>query len=161
MQSNHRTRYGCGRRSAALLLMLSMACSGAHQSKARTQASGHRSLVMSHDVARYRLLLRDNPVDPGEAFRCHGHCQAESSPRGYLECLQQCPGFEITQNEYCSNTEVPPIAACLTVRRIPMTKEPDPNLVVLAVVGSFLLVVGAASLCNASKSQCGYGYYPY
>jgi hypothetical protein len=73
----------------------------------------------------------------------------------------ECPGFDITPNEYCSNTEVPPVAACLTVRRIPMTKEPDPGLVVLAVVGSFLLVVGAASLCGSSRSQCGYGYYPY
>jgi hypothetical protein len=118
-------------------------------------------MTASNEVARYRLLLRDNPVDPGEAFRCHGHCQAENTPRGYLECLQECPGFEVTPNEYCSNTEVPPVAACLTVRRVPLSREPDKDLVVLAVIGSFMLVVGAASLCSASRSHCGSVYYPY
>jgi hypothetical protein len=138
-----------------------MACACAHRSGSGTSASSGRSLSSAHDTVRYRLLLRDNPVDPGEAFRCHGHCQTEGSPQGYLECLEKCPGFDITPNEYCSKYEVPPVAACLTVRRIPKTQEPDPGLVVLAVVGSFLLVVGAASLCNSSRSQCGYGRYPY
>ncbi len=146
--------FGCGRRLAALLLMLSMACSSS-----RTPGTRTRSVMASHDTLRYRLLLRENPIDPGEAFRCHGSCQTETSPKGYLECLMNCPGFDITPNEYCSKYEVPPVAACLTVRRIPKTQEPDPGLVVLAVVGSFLLVVGAASLCSSSRSQCG--YYPY
>jgi hypothetical protein len=108
---------------------------------------------------RYRLLLRDNAVDPGAAFRCYGTCQSERTPSGYLDCLSQCPGFEVTPDEYCSNTEVPPVAACLTVRKIPRVEKLDPALIVLAVVGSFVIVVGAAALCSSSRSQCG-TYYP-
>jgi hypothetical protein len=155
-----RVRYS--QRILALVIITSFVCACARPSGARTSTSNHGTLVSSNDVVRYRLLLRENPVDPGEAFRCHGRCQTETSPIKYLECLATCPGFDITPNEYCSNYEVPPVAACLTVRRVPKTSEPDPGLVVLAVVGSFLLVVGAASLCSSSKSQCGYGYnYPY
>ena len=112
------------------------------------------------DTIRYRLLLRENPVDPGEAFRCYGACQPEPTPRGYLDCLAACPGFEITPQEYCSPSEVPPVAACFTVRKIPAKTEPPVGLVVLAVVGSFLLVIGAESLCASSKSQCGNATIP-
>jgi hypothetical protein len=45
------------------------------------------------NAARYRLLLRENPVDPGQAFRCYGQCQSQTSPQGYLQCLAECPGF--------------------------------------------------------------------
>src|SRR5512133_820017 len=137
----------------ALLWMLSLACAGVRAPSSRTQTSNRRAIMSSNDVVRYRLLLRENPVDPGEAFRCHGSCQSESTPTGYWECLGTCPGFDITPNEYCSKYEVPPVAACLTVRRIPTTKEPDPGLVVLAVIGSFMLVVGAATLCSASRTH--------
>ena len=87
-------RFGFAQRSVALLLMLSMASSCARNTGSRT-----RSVSTSNDTIRYRLLLRDNPVDPGEAFRCHGHCQTETSPKGYLECLMDCPGFDVTPNE--------------------------------------------------------------
>ena len=107
------------------------------------------------DTVRYRLLLRDNPVNPAEASRCYGSCQSARTPKAYVECLSACPGFETTPGEYCSNTEVPPVAACLTARKIPLGKETPPGLVVLAVVGQFALVVGAAALCNVSSSQCG------
>lgn len=107
---------------------------------------------------RYRLQLRDNPVDPGEAFRCYGRCQSQPTPQGYFQCLSACPGFEVTPGAHCAKYEVPPVAACLTTRKVPAAKEVDPGLVVLAVVGSFLLVVGAASLCSSSSAQCGYGY---
>lgn len=151
-----------GKRGVAALLMLSLACSSLRAPSARRPPSTHRTIASSNDVVRYRLLLRENPVDPGEAFRCHGRCQSEETPTGYWECLGTCPGFDITPNEYCSKYEVPPVAACLTVRRIPITKEPDPELVVLAVIGSFMLVVGAATLCSASRTHCSsYGYYPY
>ncbi|HTQ05992.1 MAG TPA: hypothetical protein VMI54_19155 [Polyangiaceae bacterium] len=108
----------------------------------------------------YRLLLRDNPVDPGDAFRCYGHCQDRESPKAYIDCLSECPGFEINQGVACDEHDVPPVAACLTVRKVPFTKEMDPALVVLAVIGSYALVVGLASVCAMSHSQCGYGYYP-
>jgi hypothetical protein len=107
------------------------------------------------NTVRYRLLLRENPVSPRDASICYSECQQAATPKRYVECLATCPGFEMTPGEYCSNTEIPPVAACLTVRRIPATKEPPPGLVVLAVVGSWALVFAAASLCNVSSSQCG------
>lgn len=113
------------------------------------------------NTIRYRLLLRDNPVSPGDASRCYGACQSAATPKDYVECLSACPGFETTPGEYCSRTEVPPVAACLTVRKIPAAKEVPPGLVVLAVVGQFALVVGAVALCNASSSQCGIPVVPY
>lgn len=109
----------------------------------------------SGDTVRYRLLLRENPVSPQDAAHCYAACQPEPTPKGYVDCLSQCPGFEITPGEYCSNTEIPPAAACLTVRRIPISKEPPPGLVVLAVVGGFALAVAATSLCSLSATQCG------
>jgi hypothetical protein len=107
------------------------------------------------DTVRYRLLLRENPVSPQEASHCFAECQSTTTPKAYIECLSQCPGFETTDGEYCSNTEVPPVAACLTVRKIPVGKETPPGMIVLAVIGQVALVVGAASLCSISSSQCG------
>lgn len=109
----------------------------------------------SGETIRYRLLLRENRVSPSEASRCFAACQSARTPNKYVDCLTECPGFEATPGEYCSNTEVPPVAACLTVRKIPVTKEPPTGLVVLAVVGQMALVVGAASLCSISNSNCG------
>lgn len=107
------------------------------------------------DTIRYRLLLRENPVSPQAASHCYADCQSHTSPKKYVECLSQCPGFELTPGEYCSKTEVPPVAACLTVRKIPAKSEPPPGLVVLAIVGDVALVVGAVTLCGLSSSQCG------
>ncbi len=106
-------------------------------------------------TVRYRLLLRDNAVSPPEASRCYAACQAATTPKAYVECLSACPGFETTPGEYCSRSEVPPVAACLTVRKVPVAKETPPGMVVLAVVGQFALIVGASALCGASSSQCG------
>jgi hypothetical protein len=103
------------------------------------------------------LPLRHNPVDKGEAFRCYGACQPQATPKGYLDCLAECPGFEITDGAVCDQFDVPPEAACFTVRKIPSTAEPDPGLIVLAVIGSIALVVAATSLCASSNSQCYYG----
>lgn len=107
-------------------------------------------------TVRYRLLLRENPVSPSDAMHCFSGCQAAPTPNAYVDCLSQCPGFESTPDEYCSNTEVPPVAACLTVHKIPANTEPPPGMVVLAVVGEVALVVGAATLCSISSSQCGW-----
>lgn len=130
----------------------------------RGQGARQASARPHEGATRYRLLLRDNPVNPGDAFRCYGSCQEARTPKDYVDCLSQCPGFEVTPDEYCSHTEVPPVAACLTVRRLPRKEKVDPGLVVLAVVGSFLLVVSAGALCNSARSQCGayppLGYAP-
>jgi hypothetical protein len=142
----------------ALSLVLCLACSGSGFGRGRSAAR-----TSPGTVARYRLQLRHNPVDTGEAFRCYGACQPESTPKGYMNCLTACPGFEVTDGAVCDQLDVPPEAACFTVRKIPRTAEPDPGLIVLAVVGSFLLVVAASSLCASSNAQCyrGINTWPY
>lgn len=107
------------------------------------------------ETIRYRLLLRDNPVSSTDAAHCFAACQSTETPNKYVDCLSACPGFEATPDEYCSNTDIPPQAACLTVRKVSTKKELPPGLVVLAIVGEFALVVGASSLCSISSSQCG------
>lgn len=107
------------------------------------------------ETIRYRLLLRDNAVSPTDAAHCFSACQSAETPNKYVDCLSACPGFEATPGEYCSNTDIPPQAACLTVRKVSTKKELPPGLVVLAIVGEVALVVGAASLCSISSSQCG------
>jgi hypothetical protein len=106
-------------------------------------------------TVRYRLLIRDNPVSPTDAAHCFSACQAAATPQAYVDCLSACPGFETTAGEYCSKTEVPPEAACLTVQKIPAKSEIPPGVIVLAIIGEVALVVGAASLCKASNSRCG------
>jgi len=157
-RSSGRRRRSCAC-AVALALALSSACSssGTFGSGAGAQSAGS----FQAGVARYRLRLRDNPVDPGQAFRCYGSCQDRTTPKSYFECLSQCPGFEITPGASCAKHEVPPLAACLTVRKVPVSSEPAAGQIVLAVLGTFLLVVGAASLCAASTSQCGYVQGPY
>lgn len=107
------------------------------------------------ETIRYRLLLRENAVSPTDAAHCFASCQSTTTPSAYIDCLSACPGFEKTPGEYCSNSEVPPVAACLTVTKIPAKSEPPPGAVVLAVVAGVALIVGAASLCSISSSQCG------
>lgn len=103
---------------------------------------------------RYRLKLRHNPVDPGGAFRCYGACQSAASPKAYVECLSECPGFERTPGMKCDPGDVPPETACITVFKVPKTSEPNSGQVVIGVIGSVLLVVGLASVCQASANGC-------
>ncbi len=126
----------------------------------RQPAQSAEDALEDPNAARYRLPLRDNPVDKGQAFRCYGQCQAQASPQGYLQCLAECPGFEVTQGMRCAQDEVPPVAACFTVRQAPKGSEPTPGWVVLAVVANVMLMVTLASVCASSSSQCGYGYLP-
>jgi hypothetical protein len=112
------------------------------------------------DTIRYRLLLRENPVSPTDAAHCFAACQSAETPKKYVECLSACPGFETTAGEYCSNTDIPPEAACLTVHKVSAKKELPPGLVVLVIIGEVALVVGTASLCSMSKTQCGWQLPP-
>ena len=139
--------------AGALSLLLGLPSCNA-QKKAKY---GH---LRDPDTTRYRLLLRENPVDPSEAMHCYAACQPQVSPRGYLQCLMACPGAEVTPQEYCAPDEVPPVAACFTARKIPAKTEPPPGLVVLEVVGMFLVVIAAESLCASSATQCGYNTVP-
>jgi hypothetical protein len=109
------------------------------------------------EVTRFRLLLSDNPVNPGDAFRCHGQCQARDTPEGYLQCLSECPGFEQTPGATCAPNEVPPLAACFTARPAPVGSEPRAGSVVVAVVADIPLVVGVAAVCASQTEPCGYG----
>jgi hypothetical protein len=145
-----RTSYGAHR---AALLAGCLACSSS------TGPSNTADALEDPGVSRYRLLLRNNPVDAGAAFRCYGQCQSQQSPVGYLQCLGECPGFDVTRGVRCSDTEVPPIAACFTIRQIPKQSEPSAGWVVLAVIADVALIVTLASVCASSSSQCGYGYY--
>ena len=106
-------------RVTALCLVLALGCGG---SAGKSNTAAARRTGPPSELMSYRLLLRDNPVDPGEAFRCYGHCQDRTTPKAYVECLQQCPGFEIDPGMACDEHDVPPAAACLTVRKIPLTK---------------------------------------
>lgn len=133
----------------ACVVSLTVACAGSGSS--RKAASGRRS---TGSAVRYRLLLRDNAVDRAEAFRCYGRCQEAPTPKDYLTCLKSCPGFEVTHGAVCASYEVPPEAACLTVRALPASSEVPPGYIVLAVVGSIVMMVGSASLCASSRTQC-------
>jgi hypothetical protein len=113
------------------------------------------------DTVRYRLPLRENPVDSPAAFRCYGACQSQGTPDGYVECLSECPGFEVDHGFRCMDHEVPPVAACLTARKVGVKDDMDPALVVLTVIAGVAVVVGLSSVCAASaSSQCGYSIYP-
>lgn len=109
----------------------------------------------SRNTVRYRLPLRDNPVSSSDAAHCFVGCQSSTTPVQYVECLSACPGFEKTPGATCGSTDVPPESACLTVRKVPVSRELPPGLVVLTIVGEMALVVGAASLCSISANQCG------
>jgi len=143
------------RACAVALVSLSIALGGCHARRpTRWQDAQHPPDPHANET-RYRLQLRENPVDPAEAFRCYGACQGQSSPRGYVDCLSSCPGFERTPREYCTQEEVPPVAACFTVRKVLAKPPPPESVIVIGIVGSFLLVIGAQSLCTSSKSLCG------
>jgi hypothetical protein len=158
------------RRVFSLFLALSVGCASAYSNKAstapprRASASGatpkgparpHRA--GDADLISYRLPLRDNPVDPGGAFRCHGRCQAQRTPRAYLECLAQCPGFEVNEGVACAHGDVPPVARCITARKVRLSEQVDPRLMV-AVIGEIAIVVALATLCTTGS--CGGGFPP-
>jgi hypothetical protein len=137
--------------SVALMLLLSLSCGGARK-------GGTRPTKYDPNVARYRLLLRDNPIDSGAAFRCYGACQDLTKPDAYLDCLSKCPGFEVTKGVACAPYELPPEAACLTARRLPNIQKADPAYKVVAVIAGVALIVALGVPCTSSAT-CGAYYY--
>lgn len=138
-----------------LSLLLAFGCAGSGSGSKTAEARADQ------DIVRYRLPLRGNSVSPREASLCYGECQSASSPGEYLDCLAECPGFEVTPGAPCGARDVPPQSACLVVRRVHETDEVAQGMVVVGVVAGFALIVTAASLCASSNSQCGYAYeYP-
>lgn len=154
-------RHRCARRHAAGLarrlsialipiITLSLGCGGAQSTSSTSN--------YDPDVARYRLLLRHNPVDPGEAFRCYGRCQEHTTPDAYLTCLTRCPAFEATQGVACAPDEVPPVAACITARRLPDREETNSGYKVVAIIANVALIVALGVACTSSTT-CGAYYY--
>jgi len=136
---------------AFALLAAALGCSSSHRAPATPPARA------ASEVTRFRLLLSENPVDPGEAFRCHGRCQEQGTPEGYLQCLSECPGFEQTPGVACAANEVPPLAACFTARPAPLGSAPRAGSVVVAVIADIPLMVGVAAVCASQTEPCGYG----
>jgi hypothetical protein len=112
------------------------------------------------EVTRYRLLLGENPVDPGQALRCYGACQERDTPESYLQCLTECPGFEHTSGVACAPADVPPRAACFTARPVPVGSEPQAGSVIIGVVANVALVVGVAAICASQTEPCAYSAGP-
>lgn len=112
------------------------------------------------DVVRYRLPLRENPVDPAEAFRCYGACQPEETPDSYLACLMECPGFDTTHGLMCADYEIPPHAACFTARKLRPNEEVPPGWIVVGVALKTAIVISLASLCASSQSCNNWSYPP-
>lgn len=108
-------------------------------------------LARNADVVSYRLPLRDNP-NPREAQDCYDACQAEKLPKRYLECLSQCPGFQVVEGSACAPDDVPPVARCLTAHKVEKSDHVDPRLVVAEVAG-FLLVFTLASVTAPTYHQ--------
>jgi hypothetical protein len=136
---------------AALCLVWS--CASGAGGAGPTQPAGGSELV------RYRLLLRDNPVDAGGAFRCYTKCQPQTTPEGYLACLEACPGYETTRGVACTPEEVPPLAVCFTARPAPAQSEPEPGSILVGTLAGVPLMVGMSAVCASSHSQC-YGVVP-
>lgn len=73
-----------------------------------------------------------------------------------LECLADCPGFEVTPGAVCGSAEGPPRSVCIThrVELRPAAPEADPGLVLVAVIADFILYVGLAAACAVNEPGC-------
>jgi len=149
------SRQASDARFIALLSAL-VACLGCGGSPPSPAASAATHRAAETQVTRLRLLLSQNPVDPGAALRCHADCQRHQTPDGYVECLSACPGFERTPGVACAPNEVPPLAACFTARPAPLGSEPRAGSVVVAVIGDVPLTVGVSAVCASQTEPCSY-----
>jgi hypothetical protein len=123
----------------------------------------YAQLTNAKGIVRYRLLIHGNPVDPAKAFRCYSGCRQAPTEEVYLECLSQCPGFEVEGGALCGPDEGIPNSVCIVHRPPAPRQEPTAGAVVAAVILNVVVLFSLVSLCNASASQCGlgYGYRPY
>lgn len=150
--AGHREGGSASRRAEWLscgLCILALSCGGSGPSPATANA------VSASDVLRYRLPLRDNPVDPGQAFRCYGACQEQPTPDVYIECLARCPGFERTRGVACTPSDVPPVAACFTARPLQAGSEPSRESVVVVIYG-VPVSIGLSAVCASQTEPCSY-----
>jgi hypothetical protein len=108
-------------------------------------------LARNADIVSYRLPLRDNP-NPRDAQHCYEACQSAKVPKRYLECLSECPGFQVVEGRACAPDDVPPVARCLTAHKVEKSDQVDPRLVVAEIAG-FLLVFTLASVESPTYHQ--------
>jgi hypothetical protein len=113
-----------------------------------------RRPAAKNDVIRYRLRLAENPVDPQGARQCYSECRTAKTEDLLLKCLAECPGFEVDRGVTCGKREGPPHSLCLTHRTVPLASEPDPGLVLVAVVADFAIYVGLSAACSISNPPC-------
>jgi hypothetical protein len=138
----------------ALFLASSQALACSSASGAASGARAGSPVAGSSSVIRYRLPLHANPIDAGEAFRCYTRCQSQTQPAEYVECLRACPGFETTPGVACEPDEVPPVSACFTAHKVPVSSEPQRDGVVVGSMAGFTLIVALASVCASSEAHC-------
>jgi len=104
-------------------------------------------------TTRYRLALRDNPVDPAGAVACFDACQVEQSEQDYIACLRHCPGFEVTPGAACGGEEVLHHTVCFTLRA-----EPEPpsetGETIAALIGVGAATVVAIAVCSRPHVHC-------
>ena len=116
-------------------------------------------MANARGLVRYRLLISGNPVDPRDALHCYAGCRQSPTEMTYLECLSQCPGFEVDAGLRCGPDEGIPNSVCIERRPSGPRNEPPSGAVIAAVILNVALLFSLASLCNASASQCSLGYY--
>ena len=85
---------------------------------------------------RYRL-----PLDgENDAASCYFRCR-QGDDKSFVACLETCPGIERTRDARCdpeSETDRPPVAACVTVGR---QQTHAATVVMLTVVTTLSLLV--------------------
>jgi hypothetical protein len=130
---------------------------GAAASMPQTSASPAApapTVAAAGSVVRYRLRLRDNPVDPVGARRCYAECRMAPTEQSLLECLSKCPGLEVEPGAVCGPGDGPPHAVCVTRGSGPGVAEPDPGLLLVAIIADVVIYVGLAAACARSDLSC-------
>ena len=115
-------------------------------------------MANARGLVRYRLLISGNPVDPRDALHCYSGCRQEPTEMTYLQCLSQCPGFEVDAGLRCGPDEGIPRSVCIERRPSGPRNEPPSGAILAAVILNVALLFSLASLCSTSASQCGPSY---
>ncbi len=112
---------------------------------------------------RYRLALNGESEHPAEALRCYSGCRRAATEEIYLACLRDCPGFEATAGASCGPDDGIPRSVCLEQRPPGQKSEPDPGVIVAAVILNVALIFSLASVCSANNVRCygGGPWYPW
>lgn len=96
------------------------------------------------EYTRYRMPLQGAETDAG--WRCVEACNArtELSRAGYFECLEECPGMEVTPDVRCGAGDAPPVAACANRERSSVARPVAVGIVVNVAIAVILYVLAAS-----------------